>query len=174
MLDQISDTNTVDDPGFDEEEQLKQFLRFFLRPRNGHHKLETEEENNLPKLVPDWKLAWVWQTPMMLMSFAWFFFIVGYFLYFLTPLLTQSGGATMDKQIGIPAIAVGALVLLNFEVNSILSHKAIMAVKKGEHREVNMFDSFASEMTVVGSNRTKEKTKDNAEIPVKPNETVIQ
>ena len=80
----------------------------------------------------------------------------------------------MDKQIGIPAIAVGALVLLNFEVNSILSHKAIMAVKKGEHREVNMFDSFASEMTVVGSNRTKEKTKDNAEIPVKPNETVIQ
>lgn len=175
MLDQIPDTNTEDSLcDDDDEEQLKEFLRFFLQPRHRLHKHDAEEGKNPSPLVLDWKLAWVWQTPMMLMSFSWLCFVLGYFLYFLTPLLAQSDGTTMDRQIGIAAIVVGGLVLLNFEANSILSHKAIMAVKKAGIREVTMSDSFASEMTVVGSNNTKEKTKDSAEkpeIPIKVTKT---
>jgi hypothetical protein len=176
MLDKISDKNMEDgdhDDDAEEEEQLKQFLRFFLRPRHRLHKRNAEEEKADSMLVPDWKLAWVWQTPMMLMSFSWVCFLLGYLLFFLTPLVAQSDGATYAKPIGIAAIVVGILVFLNFEVNSILSHKAIMAVEKAENREVPMSDSFASEMTVVGSNKSKEKIKDDAEIPVKISKMAI-
>jgi hypothetical protein len=37
----------------------------------------------------DPKLIWVWQNPMMLMSFSWVTFLVGYELYLLTPLIHQ-------------------------------------------------------------------------------------
>jgi len=166
MLDQIPDKNTEDGFCYEEEEQLKQILRFFLRPKHRLHKRDAEGERD-SQLVPDWKLAWVWQTPMMLMSFSWFCFILGYFFYFLTPLVAQSDGVTMAKQIGIAAIVVGLVVFLNFEANSFLSHKAIWAVKKVENRELTVYDNFISEMPEVGSNKTKEKTKDGAEIPVK-------
>jgi hypothetical protein len=174
MLDQIPDPNTEDGLVYDDEERLKQFLRFFLRPRRKLHKRDTEEGRNQSPLVPDWKLAWVWQTPMMLMSYSWVFFVLGYFMYFLTPLLAKNDGVTMNRQIGIAAIAVGVLVLLNFEANSILSHKAIMEVKKAGKPEVTMSDSFASEKTVIASDKTKEKTKDGAEIPEKITKTASQ
>jgi len=83
MLDKIPDKNMEDsdhDDDEEDEEQLKKFLRLFLRPRHRLHKRVTEEEKVDSLLVPDWKLAWVWQTPMMLMSYAWVCFILGYFL----------------------------------------------------------------------------------------------
>lgn len=32
-------------------------------------------------------MIWVWQCPTMLMSIAWMFFLVGYEIYVLTPLI---------------------------------------------------------------------------------------
>jgi len=158
MLDQIHDIDTKNDLDCTKEEQLKHLLLLFLRPRHGFRKRDAEEGRDDSRLVPDWKLVWVWQTPMMFMSFSWVCVIIGYFLYFLTPLLAQSEGTAIDKAIAIPAIVVGLLALLNFELSSFLSHKAIQAVKKHER---TMSNSIVSEKTLTESSKTGERTEDS-------------
>jgi hypothetical protein len=57
-----------------------------LKPCNGTPDADPEHASQPQKEVSQ-KMIWIWQSPMMLMSWSWVFFLVGYCLYLLTPLI---------------------------------------------------------------------------------------
>jgi hypothetical protein len=69
-----------------------------LRPvdSNGRPSSDDIELGSLdePLLCLDRKLLWLWQSPMMLMSFSWVCFLVGYEFYLLTPLIYRDSSLT--------------------------------------------------------------------------------
>jgi hypothetical protein len=94
LLEQLPDSP---DNAWDKE-HLEHVLRLILRPCGAPKakrdaKVDPREES-LPTVkvtVHSWELdpwmIWVWQSPMMLMSYSWVCFIIGYGLYLLTPII---------------------------------------------------------------------------------------
>ncbi|KAK8022094.1 hypothetical protein PG993_012861 [Apiospora rasikravindrae] len=75
------------------EDVYRLMLSVVRRDRNN----ETERtlEGNLPPCFKaDAALTWVWQSPVMLMSYSWVLFLVGYLCYIVTPLIPRSWEAT--------------------------------------------------------------------------------
>lgn len=65
-------------------------LRVILRPaRNiSGECTDIEKGESLPRLVPSNRLIWVWQSPVMLMSLSWFWFLIGFLCHLLKPIFT--------------------------------------------------------------------------------------
>ena len=79
------------------DEEIQQLLGLILRPLASTD-ITTAEVSDIEMQTSTYTetrmhyeihhaLAWVWQCPTMLMSFAWVFFLIGYELYVLTPLV---------------------------------------------------------------------------------------
>jgi hypothetical protein len=153
MLNCMHNTNTKDNLERLDEENLRHLLRFFLRPERRTSKTDVEKGQLRSCFFPDWTVAWVWQAPMMLMSFSWMTFLLGYGLYFLTPFLSGNGATTAEKPVAIVAVTVGGLVSLNFFVNSVISARAIGGVMKKTSTASNMSNSFSSERTLAELNQ---------------------
>lgn len=152
MLDQIHDPHHADD-----DEHWKRLLHLFLRSSRRNDNADVELGGGGSSLVPDRKLIWVWQNPMMLMSYSWALFLLGYGLYFVTSLLPQSALDKKSEVVSIASIAIGALVYLNLHLGAVWSHKSIMAVRKGQEGGVEMSASFASDRTLVAGKRREKK-----------------
>lgn len=58
--------------------------------------LLTRHESNKDLQIPDKRIIWALQSPTMMMSYAWLFFLLGYGLYLITPLL-DGGLWTVQK-----------------------------------------------------------------------------
>ncbi|KAI0151685.1 hypothetical protein GGR57DRAFT_179346 [Xylariaceae sp. FL1272] len=78
-------------------------------------------------------LLWMWQCPTMLMSYSWLFFVVGYVIHILRPLL--SVGHELTPAISIVIASGCLLAAVNFVYCSTLSRVAFSKVikKKREH-----------------------------------------
>ena len=68
--------------------QVRKTLRLMLKPSSTPTQV-TDSGPDGVRLEADPKMVWVWQSPLMLMSFSWVTFLVGYELYLLTPLIRQ-------------------------------------------------------------------------------------
>jgi len=68
--------------------QVRKTLRLMLKPSSTPTQI-TDSGPDRARLEADPKMVWVWQSPLMLMSFSWVTFLVGYELYLLTPLIRQ-------------------------------------------------------------------------------------
>lgn len=68
--------------------QVRKTLRLMLKPSSTPTQV-TDSGPDRVRLEADPKMVWVWQSPLMLMSFSWVTFLVGYELYLLTPLIRQ-------------------------------------------------------------------------------------
>jgi hypothetical protein len=92
MIERLPGPNDTIDPA-----SLNKLLRLLLKPSKG-------DVENVPGalllLEPDFKMIWVWQTPMMLMSLSWVMFLVGYELYILTP-FTQGEGWSVESAVSM-------------------------------------------------------------------------
>lgn len=77
--------------------QLRAILRVFLRPNRPRGSGDVDQERGAEAMESDGCLVWVWQTPMMLMSFSWFWFLVGYVLYIMRPLIGHDMHSTIDS-----------------------------------------------------------------------------
>ncbi|KAK8849083.1 hypothetical protein PGQ11_015563 [Apiospora arundinis] len=82
------------------------------RKRTSERRLE--EGNELPCFKTDPILTWTWQSPMMLMSYSWLLFLVGYLCYVLTPLIPRDQVGTRPAV--EVSIGLGALVIVNFQI----------------------------------------------------------
>ncbi|KAK3311775.1 hypothetical protein B0H66DRAFT_546142 [Apodospora peruviana] len=98
-------------------------------------------------LVADGWLIWVWQTPMMLMSLSWVAFLVGYALYIITPFINNRGTWTVHSTTAVISLIVGAGVVLNFYICSILARRSVKHVKTSQmERELNRRMNTNAEM----------------------------
>ncbi|KAI0169921.1 hypothetical protein GGR52DRAFT_487888 [Hypoxylon sp. FL1284] len=89
--------------------KLQLALNLFLKPAVDVTDLDVE-----PPLRPvSSRMLWIWQCPMMLMSYSWVLFLVGYAVHLLTPVFDPSQ-ADMSFKIAIITISGCALVVVNF------------------------------------------------------------
>lgn len=59
-------------------------------------------------------MLWIWQTPMMLISWSWMFFLLGLLLHILTPVIRRNEW-TMDCTVSLAhCYRVGVLILTDF------------------------------------------------------------
>lgn len=134
MIDQIPKGQLKDLPETDDKALCRALLRLFLRPQGDQSDLE-KGRHTTQHLVFDWKLAFLWQYPMMMMSYSWVCFLLGYAIYLLSPLLpTNDPKPRVASE--ITALGIGALAALNFQANSWLSRRAIRALKEDQERYV--------------------------------------
>lgn len=134
MIDQISKVQLKDSSEADSKAPSRALLLLFLRPQRGG--LDLEQGRHMTQhLAFDWRLAFLWQYPMMMMSYSWVCFLLGYTIYLLSPLLSADDERTRVAS-RIVAISVGALAALNFQANSWLSRRALRAVKEYQDRYV--------------------------------------
>ncbi|KAK8108514.1 A-pheromone receptor PreA [Apiospora sp. TS-2023a] len=87
LLEQLPQT-TGDAGALNHEEIRRLMLTVVREDRTTERRLE---EGNAPtSFKTDPVLTWIWQSPMMLMSYSWVLFLVGYLCYVLTPLIPGS------------------------------------------------------------------------------------
>jgi len=59
--------------------------------------LLVEQHRGELNLSPRWVMVWVWQCPVMLMSWSWVFFYGGLLLHILTPVLPSQGAPSQGR-----------------------------------------------------------------------------
>ncbi|KAH8747401.1 hypothetical protein BGZ57DRAFT_935655 [Hyaloscypha finlandica] len=115
------------------EIEVWRLLRFMLKPstsstaKTGLVDVEhanTEGEIPPKSLGPNLWLIWLWQSPTMLMSFSWLFFLIGYEVYLLTPLIEWSSWSG-ECTIAVVATVVGALAAANFFITTYTARWAL-------------------------------------------------
>jgi hypothetical protein len=110
-----------------EKKQIESALRLVLSNRsNTRHQHEVPEHGPYDQrfFVFDWALAYVWQYPLMLLSYSWLFFLLGYGIYLLNPMLPEVRDSFEVGCAGIE-IGVGVFAFLNFEVTSLAARRAV-------------------------------------------------
>jgi hypothetical protein len=106
---------------------VRSTLQLLLRPKQRKQDQDLEQGHCTQQLlVFDWYLAYTWQYPLMLVSYSWLCFLLGYGIYLLGPLLPASfGNGNKDVVCASIEIGIGGLAYLNFEVSSRFARRAI-------------------------------------------------
>lgn len=110
-----------------EKTQIESALRLVLSKRSNTRPQQEDPENgpyNQRSFVFDWALAYVWQYPLMLLSYSWLFFLLGYGIYILNPMLPEVRDSFEVGCAGI-GIGVGVLTFFNFEITSWAARRAV-------------------------------------------------
>jgi hypothetical protein len=151
LLEQIPDKiHTLSD------DELPRTLRTMLRPqRVGVSDVESGVSDIMrqPPLVVDRKMVWIWQCPLMLMSFSWVTFLLGYECLVLTPLINMKSWNTAcsvglalyacvhrsmkiwltSRQSSVAATVVGLFTVIQFFVINRVVHVVINETKRECH-----------------------------------------
>ncbi|KAK5682671.1 hypothetical protein LTS10_005800 [Elasticomyces elasticus] len=128
MIDQIPTSDPKQCSNIVSQAHAQSLLHLFLKPTGGEHDIEATRGVHR-RFVLDWRLAYAWQTPTMLMSYAWLSFMLGYAMYLLTPLLSVNTPGT-SRASAIVEICLGGIAAANFELNCRIARRAIRRVRK--------------------------------------------
>ncbi|KAI1370823.1 hypothetical protein F4677DRAFT_437309 [Hypoxylon crocopeplum] len=91
------------------DDKLQLALNLFLQPPVKVASLSAKPE---ARRISS-RMLWIWQCPMMLMSYSWVLFLVGYALHLLTPVFDPSQ-AEISFTIALVSVSGCAFVVLNF------------------------------------------------------------
>ncbi|KAI1760087.1 hypothetical protein GGR53DRAFT_526516 [Hypoxylon sp. FL1150] len=89
--------------------RLRQALNLFLQPPLSGADLS--DKRRLCRISN--RMLWIWQCPIMLMSYSWVLFLVGYALHLLTPFFDPSR-SEISFDAAVVTVSGCALVVLNF------------------------------------------------------------
>jgi hypothetical protein len=91
------------------EGQLRAILRVFLKSRKGgvdrsRESEDVEQGRGAESMRSDKYLVWVWQSPMMMMSHSWVWFLLGYAFYIMSPLIEHDSQKLSSAASGMKSV----------------------------------------------------------------------